>query len=376
MVKHSSLSIPLKEGRRFADPINPNRFNFVGLTSVSEIVKFQLGQIPWVNPRHPNAHSQMARTITASAFENRGKFHLLNRGVTLIAEDGKLEHETLSVSFGTAEKRGLVDGGTTVGALLAAIAGGFNQSQEKSEQQFVKVQVFCGSWTDEEVVDLAEALNTSVQVDAFSIANLSGKFDWIKEALKSRKLPFKVSYFKNDDGEVSIENIIQWMALFMVDEPSTAYSSKEKCLDHYEKNVSEYEKCADVLVDMIRLSEYIPLHSKIQYNAPGDKKFKKLAIISDSTKGSTYNLPVLGEAIDFAPHKAWVFPLLASLRPALDKSKKPYKWKMDPFKLFDRLAPELMSRVNRSYLSLQTFNAVGRNPDLYELLAEKVENEI
>lgn len=374
MSKSTSLSIPFKEGRRTTDPINASRFNFVGLTPLSELTKFQLGHIPWANPRHPNPKSQMARTIIASALENRGRFHQLNRGVTLIADDGKLDHETLTVEFGPSAKRGLIDGGTTVGALAVAIANGFTQSQEKDEQQFVRIQVFCGPWTDEEVVDLAEALNTSVQVDSFSIANLASQFEWIKTTLKN--LPHKVSYFKNDEGDISIEDIIQWLALFMVDDPSAAYSSKEKCLEHYENNIQDYEKCRDVLIDIIKLSEYIPLHAKIQYNAPGDKKFKKLAIISDSTKGSTYSLPILGETIDFTPHKAWVFPLLASLRPALDKSKKPFKWKTEPFKLFDRLAPELMSKVNRSYNSLQNFNAVGRNPDLYELLMEKVEKAL
>jgi hypothetical protein len=376
MSKLTSLCIPLKEGRRFSDPINPNRFSFAGLAPLPEILKFQLGQIPWVNPRHPNPKSQMSRTIMASAFENRGKFHLLNRGATLIAEDGKLEHEQLTVDFGSSKKRGLIDGGTTVGALVTALANGFTQSQVKDEQQYVKVQVFCGPWTDEEVVDLAEALNTSVQVDSFSIANLAGLFDWVKAALKSKKSALKVSYFKNDEGDITIEDVVQWMALFMVDEPSSAYSSKEKCLDHYEKNLPEYQKCSEVLIDIIKLSEYIPLHSKTQYNAVGDRKFGKLSIIADSTKGSTYHLPVLGETIDYSPHKAWVFPLLASLRPALDKSKDPYRWKTDPFKLFDRLASELIMKVNRSYGSLQTFNAVGKNPDLYELLMEKVENAV
>ena len=88
MSKFASLSVSLREGRRFSDPINPNRFSFVGLMPVQEILKFQPGQIPWVNPRNPNPKSQMARTIVASVVENRGKFHLLNRGVTIIAEDG------------------------------------------------------------------------------------------------------------------------------------------------------------------------------------------------------------------------------------------------------------------------------------------------
>ena len=144
MSKFASLSVSLREGRRFSDPINPNRFSFVGLMPVQEILKFQPGQIPWVNPRNPNPKSQMARTIVASVVENRGKFHLLNRGVTIIAEDGKLDHDVLAVDFGTSKKRGLVDGGTTVGALLAAIAGGFTQSQLREEQQFVKLQVSAG----------------------------------------------------------------------------------------------------------------------------------------------------------------------------------------------------------------------------------------
>jgi hypothetical protein len=348
----------------------------VGLTPVSEALKFQPTLIPWVNPRLPNPKSKMARIIKASTFENRGKFHLLNRGVTIIAEDGKLEQEVLNIDFGSAKKRGLIDGGTSIAALVGALTEGFVQSPEREDQQLFRVHVFCGRWNDEEVVDLAEALNTSVQVDSFSIANLSNAFDWIKESLRKSRVDFKVSYFTNDEGEVGIDDIVQWLALFMFDEPHTAYSSKEKCLEHYEANLSNYKKCESVLLDVIKLSEYVPFQSKLLYNASGNHKFGKLAIISDSTKGSTYRLPVLGEKIDYAPHKAWVFPLMASLKPVLDKSSNPFKWRKDPFKVFDKLSSELISKVNRSYGSLQTFNAVGKNPDLYELLMEKVENTL
>lgn len=376
MSKSVSLSISLKEGRRTSDPTNPNRYSFVGLTPIGEALKFQLGNIPWVNPRHPNAKSKMARIIKASVFENRGKFHLLNRGATLIAEDGKLEQEVLQVEFGSAKKRGLIDGGTTIGALADALSDGFTQSPEKEDTQLFRIQVFCGRWTDEEVVDLAEALNTSVQVDSFSIANLAGTFDWVKETLRKHRAPFKVSYFTNDEGEVGIDDIVQWLALFMMDEPHTAYSSKEKCLEHFEANLDDYKFCEGVLLDIIKLSEYVPFQSKLLYNASGNHKFGRLGIIADSTKGSTYKLPVLGETIDYAPHKAWVFPLMASLKPLLDKSTAPFRWRKDPFKVFDKLSSELVTKVNRSYGSLQTFNAVGKNPDLYELLMEKVENTL
>jgi len=376
MSKLTSLSISFKEGRRTSDPTNPNRYSFIGLTPVAEALKFQPGNIPWVNPRLPNPKSKMARVIKGSVFENRGKFHLLNRGVTVIAEDGKLEQEVLHTEFGSAKKRGLIDGGTTIAALADALAEGFTQSPDKEDSQLFRVQVFCGRWTDEEVVDLAEALNTSVQVDSFSIANLAGTFDWIKETLRKNRAPFKVSYFTNDEGEVGIDDIVQWLGLFMMDEPHTAYTSKEKCLEHFENNADLYKKCESVLLDIIKLSEYVPFQAKLLYNASGNHKFGRLGIIADSTKGSTYKLPVLGETIDYAPHKAWVFPLMASLKPALDKALNPYKWRKDPFKIFDKLSSELVTKVNRSYGSLQTFNAVGKNPDLYELLMEKVENTL
>src|SRR5258707_15212557 len=182
MSKPTSVSISLKEGRRTSDPANPDRYSFVGLTPIGEALKVQLGNIPCVNPRHPNPKSKMARVIKASVFENRGKFHLLNRGATVIAEDGKLDQEVLHVEFGPAKKRGLIDGGTTIGALVDALTDGFTQNLEKEDSQLFRVQVFCGRWTDEEGVDIAETLNTSVQVDSVSIANLAGKFRWIMNA--------------------------------------------------------------------------------------------------------------------------------------------------------------------------------------------------
>jgi AIPR protein len=373
---NAHLAIPLKEGRRTADPNNPNRYAFAGLTPVGEILKLQFGQIPWVNPRNPNAKSKMARIIKSSALENRGRFHLLNRGVTLIANEGKLEHELLSVSFGSGDKRGLVDGGTTTAALVDGIKSGFTQSPKKEEEQLLRVQVFCGQWTEEEVVDLAEALNTSIQVDSFSIANLSGDFDWIKKVLGSLKVNFKVSYFANDEGDVSIDDVVQWLGLFYMDEPTTAYSSKEKCLKVYQVELSDFKKFEGVLLDIIKLSEHVPIQSRNLYNASGAKKFGRLSIIADSSTGSACTLPVTGETTEYRPHKAWVFPLMASLRPALDTSTSPYRWRTNPFKLFDKLAPELVEKVNRSYKSLQTFNAVGKNPDLYEVLAEKVKQSL
>ena len=81
------------------------------------------------------------------------------------------------------------------------IADGFEQSSEKDEQQFVKIRIMCGPCSDTEVEQLVEALNTNKQVDAFSIANYSGDFRWIKRILEGAR--FRTNSNIADAGEAS-----------------------------------------------------------------------------------------------------------------------------------------------------------------------------
>ena len=160
-------------------------------------------------------------------------------------------------------------------------------------------------------------------------------------------------------GEVEVDllDIVQWLSLFYMDEPVIAYLSTEKALSVYDDNVSEYKKFANVLLDIIKLSEHIPLQARA---------FSKLPIIAD-LKGAPCILPITGETVAFRPHNIWVFPLMASLKPALDTSTDPFSWRTDPFKLFSRLAPQLLGTVNESYDGLK---------NSYKVLAQTVKDSL
>lgn len=164
---------------------NVQIYEISGRIPLEEVILLKYGSsCPWTNPRLASGNSGIAKEIQASGTSSRGKFHELNRGAVLIAESAKFDSNagTIVIDFGpSSKKRGLADGGTTVTDLSKAIADGFEQSSEKDEQQFVNIRIMCGPYSDTEVEQLVEALNTNKQVDAFSIANHSGDFKWIKK---------------------------------------------------------------------------------------------------------------------------------------------------------------------------------------------------
>jgi hypothetical protein len=372
------VSIPVKDGRKLPDPANPKRHVLHALMPMREVVRFTPDKMQHVNPRlyMQNPTGKMPKIIYAGTLENPGMLHWLNRGVTLVAEDGKVEGGNLILEFGRSKLRGLLDGGTTVSTLRAHL----DDLSTVSESQYLNVKVLCGDFTDDEIVSIAEALNKSAEVSDFAIANLGGEFEWIKQEWKgARKLfgkDLKVSWATNEPGDLDIEDIIQYMALFMMEKPQGAYSSKNKCLKHYEENLDEYMKLRSVLLDIIKLSEYVPLKAKSLYEG----KFKRLSIIADSGTGET-TFPIMGEVADYPVHKAWVFPLLASLEAFLDKTTTPYTWKDgSPFSVYDQAASELIENLNSCYkdeeLHVRNLNALGKAFAVYALLKNIVKNSL
>jgi hypothetical protein len=229
----------------------------------------------------------------------------------------------------------------------------------------------CGPYSDPEVEQLVEALNTNKQVDDFSMADYRNEFLWIKKILASATPKFPdVSYKVGDVGEYTIQEIIQVISLFALAEPSTAYVSKQKCLDMYLQNGDSFEKFSGVLVDVLRMCEYIPLTISTKYNKDGGK-----LLALDLIRSKPSDLPYLGKSIGFTPHKAWLFPMVASLKSAMSIQESTVTWKIPPSELVDAVAVTLFNRVKKSFEDAQkNMNAVGRNAELYEvltLLAEK-----
>jgi len=372
----------VQNGHRSPDPVKSHFYEISGRIPLEEVILLKNGgTCPWTNPRLTSCNSGIAKEITASATSSRGKFHELNRGPVLIAESAKFDSNagTIVIDFGPAsKKRGLADGGTTITALSKAIADGFKQSAERDEQQFVNIRIMCGPYSDTEVEQLVEALNTNKQVDDFSIANYSGSFNWIKKILDDGKFP-KVSYFDGDVGDYTIQEVIQILSLFALpvnqdDEgpgPTTAYVSKQKCLEIYKEEPQAFEKFSRVLLELLEMAEYIPATIGTKYADAGGR-LRALDLIESKPS----KLPYLKKAITFTPHNAWVFPMLAALKPALNIQPNTVSWRVPAKELFDSVATVLFNRVKKTFVDGKALNYVGRNSELYELLSLTVEKAV
>lgn len=160
--------------RKFDDPLGnetPRKYIFYAKTcDVPEGIPMS------TNPRDQKLNSTVANAITESLLSNDGQFHLKNRGIILSAKrvryDNRLQEVT--IDFEDESCHGNIDGGHTYKILL--------ENKDKVLEQYVQFEVMTG--VEAMIADLAEARNTSIAVDAKSMAELREKFDPIKEGLE------------------------------------------------------------------------------------------------------------------------------------------------------------------------------------------------
>lgn len=362
----------VRETRRFADPINPNRYGFSMFLPVSQVPLLRRGgKTPWTaEPRFGSANSTMGKTIANSLKEGEpGDFHLKNRGILVVADVGKLEHDTLTISFDDdAEKRGVADGGTTITAIVSVLDEG---PLEGAEKQFVNLRVLCGAWDNEAVEAIAEGVNTSRQVSAYTLANFAQDFDWLQAALAKLPNGVKVQYFEgqheeNGGAAFTVDDVLQIVTLVITDAPQKAYLSKKYCLDEFKKNPALYKRYADIVVDLLKMTEQIPV-------ILARKKTNLVTFAVTGGQKKPRVLPITSETIKFSPRNSWVFPMVASLKADLDTSGKQVSWIVQPELAFESVALAMFDFVVTTYNTYKKQNAVGRDVNLYGRCFDKME---
>ena len=116
------------------------------------------------NPRNQKLTSSVAKAITESLLSNDGNFYLKNRGIILSAS--KLEYDPeraeVTVYFDNTLCHGNIDGGHTYRIIC--------EYQGKKLNQYVQFEVMTG--VEGIIENLAEARNTSVQVDELSLIHI------------------------------------------------------------------------------------------------------------------------------------------------------------------------------------------------------------
>jgi len=343
---------------------------------------FAHGKLPDdVNPRsHEKLSGRVPDAIEESLKDRPTWFHLLNRGLLVVAQKAWYDNRShiLHIEIKSSDEGGLVDGATTDRVIAKAknviSAADFDTLSEEEvppflKEAFVHVEIISGD-IGEMLVPLAGARNTSNQVKEFALENLGGGFEWLKEVIEASEFRGRIRYRENNPEPVDIRTVLGLLTLFhpkwndLGKEPVVAYTSKGTILDYYRDADwrKGYETLRPVVVDILRLFDYIHVHFQEQYvkYKKLEGKGSKLGRLTEVrySEGRAFKLPLTQRETKYVLPDGWLYPLLGAFRMLLrfPGGKGQVEWLTPPQEFFDERGFEFVADV------VEQSDSLGKNP--------------
>ena len=364
------LTIKVESFRKIPNPYlnkedgNKDAMMYVAICDVKNLPK----DIPMeTNPREQKLTTGVAKKIRNSLLEEDYlDFYLLNRGLCISAADVTYNNyaNEMTVRFDDYEFHGDIDGGHTYKIILE------NQDKLEAGKQFVKIEILTG--VEGIFQRLAAARNTSTQVQDKSIAELENRFDIIKNAISNQAYASEIFFNENEEGSIDVADLLAILYMFNIDEfagmdkfPTSAYSSKKKCIDAYldahkkygNSPNNPYVKMAPIMNDIFKLYDYLELNMGKYYKEKNPMgKFGLTKGVSISKDNKQYYSKFEHKKMEYFSPTGFIYPILGAFRALLKEENGVYVWQKNPFIVANDLGAELVdTTVERS-------RTLGNNP--------------
>ncbi|MDB7093543.1 AIPR family protein [Erysipelatoclostridium ramosum] len=363
--------------RKLDDPFeNGKSRKYVFYVKVDDVAE---GIPMTTNPRDQKLTSNVAKAITDSLTSNDGYFHLKNRGIVVSAQKVNYNNKTgkVTIYFENTQYHGNIDGGHTYKIVC--------DHKGENLDQYVQFEIMTG--VEDIIENLAEARNTSVQVDEKSMAELAQKFDPIKEALEGMPFYRRIAFRQNqssvdeetgrNEKMIDAREVVAIINMFNVDKftgsnhPIQAYSSKAKMLSIYLSDVESYRKYVNIIPDIFDLYDGIEQEFAKAYNEAGEKYGRKK--YSGFKDGNVIAKSKFGlHELQYKIPDGIMYPVVAAFRSLVkfNESTGKYEWNsgVNPLKIWDKCKTELASKVMSFASSIgDNPNAVGKDQNVWDL---------
>lgn len=312
-----------------------------------------------------NLNSNVSIAIRESLLSNDGNFHKKNRGMLLSAEGLNYNKNTNEVTlyFTDFTQHGNLDGGHTYSIL--------KKHKGATTNQFVRIEVMTG--VEEIIEQLAEARNTSVQVDEKSMAELQDKFDPIKEGLEGMQFFQNIAFRQNqvnydeDNNRIKMIDAREVVALISMfnplqydenHQPTQAYSSKAAMLRKYLDNSEQYRKFVNIMPDIFELYDAIECDFAGAYNVQGGKYGRKK--YSGYRDGNIVNSSKFGyHDMQYRIPDGLIYPIVAAFRSLVieNDSTNKYEWVRSPLEVWETIKNQMVGTI------MNYANTIGDNPN-------------
>lgn len=386
-------SIRVHEARRVNDPNFPNAVEHIFTVNVLDLPQLPLG----ANPRQQNTNKRIYKEVESSLLNElgtRNAFLGKNLGIYASAEsvEKRNEHEYV-VAFGEGESvldglDGVINGGHTA-TIIWENQPTIRQMTDEGDDvaQYVKLHVRVG-YPREVLADMAGALNTTLQVPAYSLAEHADRFDWIHEAIDGRPYESAIAFKENVKADVYVLDVLAMLDLFNTAEypnnkskhPTVAYHQKSVVLERYLRDSKPFKRLAPILNDILVLHDVIAEEGYQKYNEyfrqnPGIQtrgSGKRLEWVDRREKGM-FKFPFTGRQGDARLNRAAIYPAMAAFRWMIqDDGGETVTWKggfMNVRDMWNQVGPEMMKMTqDTSVENARKTLAIGKSPTHYNAL--------
>ena len=383
--------------KRLADPTDKNIFHAEAWLPFSEAAKLDKGN---ANVRSASEKRKPFKDMLHTVASSPETFHRKNRGIIYRCERFEFDNKTKTLRVVTPVviastvddpdevpvKFGVADGGHTFDVIQQTLANSAEFADQPDwREPFVRVHFLAGEKLPiGELEQVVEALNTSSQVQQYSMDEYQNKFDDLKKALTSGGFDTGLIGFReNEDKEWEVREIIQRLACFLKDrwkmtQPTSIYKSKGKALELFTSDSTrpEFERLYDVVVDLMTLPEYVQSEFSMGDLLKGHK-FGSLRAVKKLKHPTTR--PGTNFVTEHEMDLAAALPLAAAFRDLLILDGTRYKWKVDHKKVFRIAAPELYKLLVARSRAIPSLTALGSDSEFYSQASNiilRTQNEV
>jgi hypothetical protein len=369
--------------KRLKDPQSAGIFHLETWLPFSEAAKLDKGN---ANVRPASESRKPFKEMVETVEKDPASFHVKNRGITYLCEKFEYDNarrllrvtipnipdENSEDSDSDRPRFGIADGGHTYDVIRNTTKLQKNLTDiEGWVEPFVRVHFIGGtSISSVEIEEVVEALNTSSQVQQYTLDEYKNRFEELKEALHHKGFDVSLIAFReNEDKEWNVREVIQRLACFLKDrwktvQPSQLYKSTSRALDLFTNDSSreEFRKLYDVIVDVVTLPEFIQAEFS-RGDAVSGKRFGGLRAVKPLKK--TYVRPGTLYETHHVMDLAASLPLATAFRELLELRGDRYEWRLDPKLVFQRCAEDLYKVLASKSKTARSVTALGSDAELW-----------
>ncbi len=389
-MKTKTIELSIRDNdhcKRLADPHNAATYHMEALLPFREIAKLDRGN---ANVRPPSEGKKPFKDMLETVESSPEAFHLKNRGIIYLCERFEFDNgaKRLAVTIpdlpaeryqedGVA-KFGIADGGHTF-KVVEKVVGNWVEYSESEDwvEPFARVHLMSGESSQEATIEgMVEALNTSSQVQQYTIDEYQKVFEDLKAALNRGGFDTNlVSFRENEDKPWHVMEIIQRMACFLRDRwmetpPASMYKSKGKALELYtnESTRPEFFRLFDVICDIITMPEYI--QSELGRGLVDRRSLGKLRSVRPMKKPE--QRPGTNYWSKYRIDLAALLPMASAFRELLQLKGDRYVWRVPPKEVFARCAESLYKALVNKSRQTRTTSQLGSDVEYWGVCAQIV----